>query len=95
MPELKSRRENFLTPRKSFPFLQGSFLICKMEIAVILKSRAGGISLAIQWLRLRASMQGVWVPPLSRELRFYMPSGSAKKIKKKKNNNHGLVMRIK
>ena len=55
-----------------------------MEIIVILKSRAGGISLATQWLRLCTSMQGVWVPSLARELRFYMPSGSAKKIKKKK-----------
>ena len=34
-----------------------------------------GTSLAVQWLRLRFPMQGVWVPSLVGELGCHMPHG--------------------
>ena len=38
-----------------------------------------GTSLAIQWLRLHLSMQGVQVQSLVRELRYHMPHGQKTK----------------
>ena len=46
----------------------------------IQEMRCLGISLAVQWLRLCLSMQGVWVRSLVGELRSHMPCGRKGKI---------------
>ena len=40
-------------------------------------------SLAVQWLRFHAATAGGKVQSLVRELRFYVPYGTAKKMKRK------------
>ena len=45
----------------------------------VLKNEQCGTSLAVQWLRLRLPMQGVWVRSLVRELRSHMPCGQKTK----------------
>ena len=43
------------------------------------------ISLVVQWLRLRLSMQGVWVRSLVWELRFHLPQGQKTKTQNRSN----------
>ena len=44
-----------------------------------------GISLVVQWLNWVLPMQGVWIWPLVRELRFHMLCSAAKEKKEKEN----------
>ena len=48
-----------------------------------MENRSIETSLVVQWLRLQASNAGAQVQSQVMELRSYMPSGAAKKKKKK------------
>ena len=50
------------------------FRFILFDIFIIL-GWGGETSLAVQWLRLRLPVQGVWVQPLVRELRSHMLGG--------------------
>ena len=48
------------------------------SLEISLKIKDAGTSLAVQWLRLRLPMQGVWVQSLVGELGSHMPHGQKK-----------------